>query len=217
MAEPERTPTTPVELLETTARLARALGLDEARVKAAFDALGVSPTEAFTLILHGTDEAKVEKLAKELRVSRARLALALLEGATQTASQWAQQQGVAERVQQATARVTERARDWAFEVAEFVLDTFAETIPRILNRITLALVLLGVVFAGMGVLAIVSPELFLKVVVYVVGGLLVLFGLGAIWLAWKIHEATATLRTLARLAKKWRARYESWQDRRGAQ
>lgn len=214
MPDPERVPVT-AEASDATARLARALGLDEVRVRAAFDALGVTPTQAFALILHGTDEAKVERLAKELHVSRARLAIALLDGATQTASAWAQQQGVGERVQQAAGRAADRAKEWAFEVGEFVLETLAETIPRILNRVTLALALLGVVLAGSGILAIVAPDLFLKVVYYLVGGLLVAFGVGAIWLAWKIHEATATLRTLARLAKKWRARWQQWQGREG--
>jgi hypothetical protein len=215
MPEPERIPVQSQDAPDATLRLARALGMDEARVESAFKALGMTPTQAFTLILHGTDEAKVERIAKELHVSRARLALALLDGATQSAAAWAQQPGgIGERVSQTASRAVDRAKEWGFEVAEFVLETFAETIPRILNRITLVLVLTGVVFAGMGILAIVSPALFLEVVVYVVGGLLIVFGAAAIWLAWKIHEATATLRTLARLAKKWRARYQSWQEKR---
>jgi hypothetical protein len=212
MAEPERVPVT-MEPADAVTRMARALGVDESRVQGAFDAMGLSPSAAFSLLLQGTDEAKVEKLAHAMRVSRARLALALLDSATQGASQFAQEKGIGERVSQAAGRAADRAKEWFFEIAEFVLETFAETIPRILNRITLGLALFGVILLGSGILAIVAPELFLKVVYYIVGGLLVLFGVGSLWLAWKIHEATATLRTLARMARKWRGRWQDWTGR----
>lgn len=205
MPEPERVPVN-VEADAAVVRIARALGVDEKRVQGAFDAMGLSPGAAFALLLQGTDEKKVEKLAKEMHVSRARLALALLDAQSVP-------KGLGEKVSDAAGRAAERAKEWAFEVGEFVLETFAETIPRVLNRVTLGLALVGVVLAGSGILAIVSPEIFLKVVYYLVGGLLVLFGALSIYLAWKIHEATATLRTLARLAKRWRARWVAWSGR----
>lgn len=205
--------TDPEASSDAIAKLSRALGLDESRVRSAFKAAGVTPEDIFKLILHGENEEKVAQLAKELKVSRARLALALLDGAVQGASAWASQSTLGERVADKANRAADRAKEWAFDVVEFLFETFAETIPRFLNRVTLVLVLFGLVFAGMGVLALVSPELFLQVVVYVIGALLVVLGATSIWIAWKIHEATATLRTLARLARKWRSRWQGWSGR----
>lgn len=199
---------TPAEAL---ARLARALGANEDKVQAALDASQLSPAQAFDAILHGKDEEAVARLAKELHVSRPRLALALLDGAVQQTSQWAA--SAAPTLREKAKEAASRAQEWAFEVIEFTLETFAETIPRILNRITLALVLTGLVFTGMGLLAIIDQALFLRIVWYVFGAMMVLFGVTLVYVAWRIHEATATIRTLARLAKKWRARWSAWNDK----
>jgi cytochrome c biogenesis factor len=101
----------------------------------------------------------------------------------------------------------DRAREWFFDVLEFVLETFAETIPRILRRVTLVLVLSGATLVGLGVLAVVDQALFVKVAYYAMAAAFVLVGGGLVWVAWRIHEMTASLRTLARLAKRWRERF----------
>src|SRR5438094_8194 len=94
----------------------------------------------------------------------------------------------------------DRAREWFFDVLEFVLEIFAETIPRILRRVTMTLVLSGLVLIGLGVLAVVDPALFVKVAYYTMAAAFVLAGAGLVWIAWRIHELTSALRTLARLA-----------------
>jgi hypothetical protein len=205
---PQDVPVRTEDAADALARLARSLGVDEAKVGAALAATRMTPAQAFDAILHGRDDAQIEKLAKELHVSRPRLALALLDGAVQQTSQLAG--AVTPTLREKAMDAASRAKDWAFEVVEFTLETFAETIPRILNRITLALVLTGLVFTGMGVLALVDQALFLKIVWYVVGAMMTLFGLTLVYVAWRIHEATATIRTVARLAKKWRSRWNAW-------
>lgn len=214
MSEPDRVPTSSEPVSVALARLARSLGVDESKVQAALQATRLTPAEAFAFILHGEHEERVAALAKELHVSRPRLALALLDGAVQTTSTWAQQnQGLGEKVGAAARSAASRAQEWALEVGEFFLEIFAETIPRILNRITLALVLMGVVLVGLGALAFIDRALFLVVAYYAMAAFLVVAGAALVWAAWRIHEATATLRTLARVARKWRARVNQWQGR----
>lgn len=200
MPEDARDPTTPNVTVE---RLAKALNLAPERVEAAMRAAGVTPAEAFDAILHGSAAERVDKLAKELKVTRPRLALALLDGAVAQTSAWA---GAAGGAVDAVRGRLDRAKDWFFDVLEFVLEIFAETIPRILKRITLVLVLTGLVMVGLGVLAVVNKALFLLVAYYAMAAAFLLFGLGLIWTAWRIHEMTSALRTLARLAKRWRER-----------
>src|SRR5438094_6419392 len=86
-AGPESVPVRSETPSLTVERLARALSLPAERVDAAMRAAGVTPGEAFEAILHGSGAERVDRLAKELKVTRPRLALALLDGAVATTSQ----------------------------------------------------------------------------------------------------------------------------------
>lgn len=191
---------------EAVVRLARSLGLDPAKVAEVLRQHRLAPADAFALVLQGGGEERVERLAHDLHVSRPRLALALLDSTVQAASA----SGMGARAGAALQSARERATEWLVEVAEFVLETLAESIPRTLNRIVFGLAVLGVAAMGLGIVALVDRDLFFVVAIYALGAFLVLGGAALVWLAWRIHEATATLRTLARVAKRWRARWNAF-------
>ncbi|MHB8605487.1 MAG: hypothetical protein ACYDCK_09550 [Thermoplasmatota archaeon] len=191
---------------DAIARLAKSLALPEEKVRAALAKLGTNPRDALELVLSGSGEERIAEIAKALKVSRPRLAVALIDSAGPIAEVAT---GTVGRIAEGARGVADRALSFAMEVVEFALEIFAETIPRILGRITAVLILGGLALAALGVIAIVDPPLFLKIAIYAVGVGLVLVGALWIWLAWKLHEATAIFRTLAKLARAWRERRET--------
>lgn len=178
------------------ARLAAALGLPEERVAAALRQAALTPSQLANAARAGLDDERVRDLAKLLRVDPARLAAAVIDAA----GEWVRLQGTAAEGFAAAARGA------ADEAVSIGLEIVGETIPRIVSQVLAVFAAAGVVFVALGALALVDAPLFRQLLTYIAGLALIITGVLLFALAWKVHEATATLRTVAKIAKKWRER-----------
>jgi hypothetical protein len=86
------------------------------------------------------------------------------------------------------------------------LEVVAESVPRMVNHTLAVLAASGVALVALGALAILNTTLFVHLLAILAGIALVVAGGLLFTLAWRLHEATASLRTLARIARTWRAR-----------
>lgn len=102
--------------------------------------------------------------------------------------------------------VLEAVKRRAGEALDPALDAAAERLPRLARRVTLALLAAGLGLLALGVLALVAPALFYRVLAYVLGAALVLAGAGLVWLAWRVRRATRAVRALGAWAQAWRER-----------
>jgi hypothetical protein len=181
-----------------TGRLAAALGLPEERVARALDAAGASAQGLLGAMREGREE-ELQEVARAMRVERARLQAAVLEAADEASS-------FAGRAATAAEGVGAALRGTAEEALAIGLEIVAETIPRILNHVLAVLAAAGLALVALGLLAIFNTALFVQLLAVLAGLALIAAGIGLFTLAWRLHEATAALRTLARIARKWRER-----------
>jgi hypothetical protein len=98
------------------------------------------------------------------------------------------------------------AKGTAEEALAIGLEIVGESIPRLLNHVLAAVAAAGVALVALGALAILSTSLFVQLLAILAGIALIATGALLFTLAWRLHEATAALRTLARVAKRIRAR-----------
>jgi hypothetical protein len=100
--------------------------------------------------------------------------------------------------------VVDSVRQTAEDAIEIALEVLGETIPRILNGALAALVAGSVALVFLGLLAIFATSLFIQVLAIIAGLALIATGVLLFALAWRLHAATAGIRTMANVARKWR-------------
>lgn len=174
----------------SAARLAELLGLPEEEVEEAMRLAASDPAELTEAALAGRDGERLAQVARKLGVDKARLAAAL----------------VASDLGRLAAPAAEAVREGAEEALDVAVDLLAESVPRFLNRALAVLALGGLALVALGGLAFADQSAFEQALAWVAGGALLALGVGMFWLAWRLHEATATVRVLARLARRWRER-----------
>lgn len=180
------------------ARLAQALGLPEERVRAALASAGATPADLLRGLRAGVQDERLGLAAKQLRVDAARLGAALVDAAME--------HPLATHAATMADGLAATLKGSAEEALSIGLEIVGETVPRVVNLVLAVLAVGGVALVAVGFLAILDTEQFLRLLALFAGLALALTGVLLFVLAWKLHEATATVRTVARVARKWRAR-----------
>jgi hypothetical protein len=179
-------------------RIAQFLGIAAHKVQEAFAQLGVSPRDLLTMVLEGRGSEQMEWLARALGITRERLGQAFADAA--------QGSPIFSGLGQMAGGMGGALRDTADEVVDSGLELFAESIPRFIKRVLTVMVLLGLVFLTLALLAFVDQPLFQRILVYLAGVFMLALAGAMFFLAMKLQEATAMLRALAVIAKRWRAK-----------
>ncbi|MCA1813729.1 MAG: hypothetical protein LC624_07240 [Halobacteriales archaeon] len=105
--------------------------------------------------------------------------------------------------------VVDNVRHTAEDAIEVALEVVGETIPKILNGLLAALVAGAVALIFLGLLAIFATSIFLQLLAIIAGLALVATGVFLFAFAWRLHAATASIRTMADVARKWRMRRDA--------
>ena len=95
--------------------------------------------------------------------------------------------------------VRERALDLALVV-------LGSTLPRLLRKTLLALRVTGVVFVALGAFALLRPVEFMVVLPYLMGGVFLLLGGLAFYVAMRVYEATSAVRLAEKAIDAFRER-----------
>jgi hypothetical protein len=176
-------------------RLAAALGVPAERLERALTSHGWSARDLLAAARAGASDSLVQDVAGALRVDRVRLVAAALESLSAGEVGVGAMQGMAAAF-----------RGTAEEALSVGLEILGESIPRMLNHLLAVLAVAGVALVALGLMAIFATTLFVQLLAILAGLALVATGIGLFTLAWRVHEATATLRTLARVARRMRAK-----------
>ncbi|HEV8359156.1 MAG TPA: hypothetical protein VGR28_01740 [Candidatus Thermoplasmatota archaeon] len=185
-------------------RTAAALGIAPERLARALEEHGVKAEQLHDLVRAGTSDERLLAIARSLRVGQGMLAAAVLEAAAGAP--------IAEKVGQYAEGVATAIRGTAEEALGIALEILGESVPKLLNNVLAVLALAGAAFVALGLLAIFATTIFVQLLAILAG--LVLVGLGAAMflLAWRLHEATAIVRTVAKVAKRMRERQRARAD-----
>lgn len=89
---------------------------------------------------------------------------------------------------------------------DFVVVLLGVTIPRLLRKTVFGLQLAGALLLAFGAFAVVRPDLFLRFLPYLVGGLALLLGIGLFYVAARIRDATSAVRLAEKAIEAFRER-----------
>ncbi|HVL47340.1 MAG TPA: hypothetical protein VM889_02155 [Candidatus Thermoplasmatota archaeon] len=108
----------------------------------------------------------------------------------------------------AAARAATAAQDALDEGLDAALELATVSLPRLARRVFYTIFGVAAFALGLGLVALFNRPLFELYAVPIAGILLVALGVGLFVLGLRLYDATATLRALVALARRWRARRE---------